>query len=52
MLMVQPMQEPSVKDVTYIEYLGDSKDPTSPCATQGVPGSSTGAGPRVPVLVQ
>lgn len=52
MLMVEPMQEPSVKDVTYLEYLGDSKDPTSPCATQGVPGSSTGIGPRVPVLVQ
>ncbi|AMR77093.1 pilus assembly protein TadG-related protein [Cupriavidus nantongensis] len=52
MLLVQPMQEPSAKDVTYIEYLGDSKDPTSPCATQGVPGSSTGNGPRVPVLVQ
>ncbi|MGH8788556.1 MAG: pilus assembly protein TadG-related protein [Cupriavidus necator] len=52
MLMVQPMQEPSVKDVIYLEYLGNSKDPTSPCATQGVPGSNTGAGPRVPVLVQ
>jgi len=52
MLMVEPMQEQSAKAVTTLEYLGDSKDPTSPCATQGVPGSSTGAGPRVPVLVQ
>lgn len=52
MLMVQPMQEPSAKDVVYLEYLGNSKDSTSPCATQGVPGSDTGSGPRVPVLVQ
>jgi len=52
MLMVQPMQEPSAKDVVNLEYLGNSNDPTSPCATQGVPGSDTGSGPRVPVLVQ
>lgn len=52
MLMVEPMQEQSAKAATSLEYLGDSKDPTSPCATQGVPGSSTGVGPRVPVLVQ
>ncbi|MDO8298815.1 TadE/TadG family type IV pilus assembly protein [Lacisediminimonas sp.] len=36
----------------YIEYLGMSSDPSSPCATLGAPGAATSAGPLVPTLVQ
>ncbi|HXG46259.1 MAG TPA: pilus assembly protein TadG-related protein [Methylomirabilota bacterium] len=36
----------------WIEYLGQSNDPASPCATLGLPGSNTSAGPMVPALVQ
>lgn len=36
----------------FLEYLGESNDPTSPCASIGLPGSSTSVGPLVPALVQ
>ena len=36
----------------YLEYLGLSNDLESPCATLGVPGGATSAGPAVPTLVQ
>lgn len=36
----------------YLEYLGASNSPGSPCATLGAPGSASSAGPLVPVLVQ
>lgn len=36
----------------YLEYLGASNAPGSPCATLGAPGGASSAGPLVPVLVQ
>lgn len=36
----------------YLEYLGRSNDPDSPCATNGVPGGSSAVGPLVPTLVR
>lgn len=39
-------------DKMYLEYLGLSNDLESPCATLGVPGGATSAGPAVPTLVQ
>lgn len=36
----------------FVEYLGRSNDPNSPCATNGVPGGSSAAGPLVPTLVR
>ena len=36
----------------FLEYLGRSDDPSSPCATSGAVGSATSAGPLVPALVQ
>lgn len=36
----------------YLEYLGQSNDSESPCATLGRPGSETSVGPLVPALVQ
>ncbi len=39
-------------DRMYLEYLGRSNQPNSPCATNGVPAGSTGAGPMVPALVR
>ncbi|WP_234725287.1 pilus assembly protein TadG-related protein [Cupriavidus metallidurans] len=51
-LMVDPMQQGGNIDTVHLEYRGDSSLPGSPCATQGMPGASTGVGPLVPVLVQ
>ena len=39
-------------DRMYLEYLGRSDDPDSPCATSGVPGGPASGGPLVPVLVR
>ena len=39
-------------DRMYIEYLGLSNDPNSPCATSGAVGGATSIGPLVPALVQ
>jgi Flp pilus assembly protein TadG len=36
----------------FLEYLGNSDDPSSPCASSGAVGSATSAGPLVPSLVQ
>ena len=56
-LLLHPMTSNSNKDpmqgVTMLQYLGSASDPSTPCATQGIPGSNTiGIGPMVPVLVQ
>ncbi|XXA11416.1 pilus assembly protein TadG-related protein [Paraburkholderia sp. A2RO-4L] len=56
-LMLHPMEKGGSKSglngTIYLEYRGDATDPTTPCATQGIPGSTTaGMGPMVPVLVQ
>lgn len=52
LLMVEPMQKGGLNDTVRLEYRGDSSMAGSPCASQGMPGSSTSAGPLVPVLVQ
>ncbi|MFS8935013.1 TadE/TadG family type IV pilus assembly protein [Cupriavidus taiwanensis] len=52
LLMVEPMQQGGNINTVRLEYRGDSSLPGSPCATQGLPGNSTGVGPLVPVLVQ
>lgn len=36
----------------YLEYLGRSNNPGSPCATNGVPGGPSAVGPLVPTLVR
>jgi len=55
-LMLHPMEKninQALNGSIYLEYRGDASDPTSPCASQGIPGSTTaGIGPMVPVLVQ
>ena len=56
-LMLHPMEKggskSGLKGAIYLEYRGDATDPSTPCATQGIPGStSAGIGPMVPVLVQ
>ncbi|MFX1671654.1 pilus assembly protein TadG-related protein [Paraburkholderia sp. A2WS-5] len=56
-LMLHPMEKnitsAPLNGTIYLEYRGDATDPTTPCATQGIPGSTTaGIGPMVPVLVQ
>ncbi|WP_028214318.1 TadE/TadG family type IV pilus assembly protein [Paraburkholderia mimosarum] len=56
-LMLHPMEKninnPPLNGTIYLEYRGDATDPTTPCASQGIPGSTTaGIGPMVPVLVQ
>ncbi|EHP40651.1 hypothetical protein OR16_24335 [Cupriavidus basilensis OR16] len=52
LLMIEPMQTGGNIDSVRLEYRGDSSAPGSPCATQGIPGATTGVGPLVPVLVQ
>ena len=39
-------------DRMYLEYLGRSNQPDSPCATNGIPAGPTGLGPMVPALVR
>ncbi|MDN5882101.1 MAG: pilus assembly protein, partial [Nitrosospira sp.] len=39
-------------DRMYLEYLGRSDDPGSPCATSGLPGGPGSGGPLVPALVR
>jgi len=51
-LMLDPMQKGGNIDSVTLEYLGASDLPGSPCATQGIPGTGTGVGPKVPVLVR
>jgi len=50
MLMLHPVTGPH--DTIYMEYLGLSNMPGSPCVTYGLPGDSTAQGPAVPTLVQ
>lgn len=52
LLMIEPMQKGGHNDTVRLEYRGDSTMAGSPCATQGLPGAGTGAGPLVPVLLQ
>jgi Flp pilus assembly protein TadG len=47
-LMLHPIGSPS--DTVTMEYRGLSNNPSSPCASFGIPGGT--AGPLVPVLVQ
>lgn len=49
-LMLNPIASPN--DVVYMEYLGQSNEPNSPCATSGVVGGPGSGGPLVPALVQ
>jgi Flp pilus assembly protein TadG len=49
-LMLHPIASPS--DIVTMEYTGLANDPSSPCVTAGVVGSSTSSGPLVPGLVQ
>lgn len=49
-LMLHPIASPG--DVVYMEYLGQSNEPNSPCATSGVVGGPGSGGPLVPALVQ
>jgi hypothetical protein len=61
-LLLHPMTTNSTKDTiapspmngwTMIQYLGAASATGSPCATQGIPGTTSLAiGPKVPVLVQ
>jgi len=51
-LMLDPMQKGGNIDAVTLEYLGASDLAGSPCATQGIPGTGTGVGPKVPVLVR
>ena len=55
-LMLHPMEKnisSYLSGTIWLEYRGDASAPDSPCATQGIPGStSAGIGPMVPVLVQ
>ncbi|BDC46175.1 pilus assembly protein TadG-related protein [Paraburkholderia terrae] len=55
-LMLHPMEKNIngyLNGTIYLEYRGDATDPSTPCATQGIPGNtSAGIGPMVPVLVQ
>ncbi len=47
-LMLHPIGSPG--DTVYMEFVGLSSDPSSPCATSGLAGGTIG--PLVPVLVQ
>jgi hypothetical protein len=49
-LMLHPIS--NTGDTIYMEYLGLSNAPGSPCATSGVAGDPGSAGPLVPALVQ
>lgn len=48
-LMVHPLQD---NMPSWVEYRGDANDKDSPCATSGISGGISGAGPQVPVLVR
>ncbi|KVC95485.1 pilus assembly protein TadG [Burkholderia ubonensis] len=56
-LMLDPVQSNSSGGsgsiTAHLEYLGSSSSATNnPCASEGVPGDSTSAGPKVPMLIQ
>ena len=51
--MLNPISNnPSASMNMWLEYLGTSTDADSPCASNGVPGSASSAGPFVPALVR
>lgn len=51
--MLNPISNnPSGSMNMWLEYLGPANDPTSPCASNGLPGSASSAGPFVPALVR
>ncbi len=51
--MLNPISNnPSASMNMWLEYLGSSTDPTAPCASNGVPGGGSSAGPFVPALVR
>ena len=49
-LMLHPISAPG--DVVYMEYIGLSNTPGSPCVTTGLPSGPGTAGPLVPALVR
>lgn len=51
--MLNPISNnPSGSMNMWLEYLGPANDPDSPCASNGLPGSASSAGPFVPALVR
>ncbi len=51
--MLNPISNnPSASMNMWLEYLGPANDPDSPCASNGLPGSASSAGPFVPALVR
>lgn len=51
--MLNPISNnPSASMNMWLEYLGPANDPNSPCASNGLPGSASSAGPFVPALVR
>lgn len=50
-VMLQPLEK-NAGTTAYIEYQGLANEPSSPCASTGLPGATTGIGPKVPVLVK
>jgi hypothetical protein len=51
--MLNPISNnPSASMNMWLEYLGPANDPASPCASNGLPGSASSAGPFVPALVR
>lgn len=51
-LLLSPIATSGNSSPGEIEYLGLAGEPGSPCSSAGVPGSSSSAGPLVPVLVE
>ena len=54
-LMLHPMANdngPGATDDVWLEFRGNSADPSSPCATAGSVGGPGSGGPLVPALVQ
>lgn len=45
------MSSKTSKEIAF-EYLGSASDPTTPCASNGLPGGSTSSGPPVAALVR
>lgn len=52
-LMLHPLEQGGGAETPmWLEYIGLTSDASSPCASMGLAGSSTSAGPLVPALVQ
>jgi len=50
--MLHPINQGGSDRQMWIEYIGDTTDQGSPCATLGIPGGPGSSGPNVPTLVQ